>query len=439
MDKGISSNLIKIIILVLLFVAVIIYFLMDIFSIENPVPASADASGLALVSVLKEFDAQSRSSVYASDKGGYFFITKDGIKYYGKDGREAQSGLFNTSEPIVAGRGNVVGIWEFRGSAVYVFSDKGELHTHQTDNPIIHLSVNALGYCSFITQEKDAYRLYVYDAGGLKLKEGIFTTQNVFPMSSALSDDGKYLAVSFLDINGVNMNSQVAYSSLKSNDSIEYTDTVFASSVINTGEIITKLEFVDNKLVIVSDKRVKCVDMSDPSKDKWSIDLYNKLDGICFNGSSGFAVALGEEIINKPSESPGLVKYYVLNDGDFLWDYQTSARNRVSLMSSGFGSLIIGSGRNFTALTEKGKTIWSINPMESVTQMFFMGDINNIIQVSQTKASTYKLGPQAETPKASPETNTETIPDDNNTTTPDDNTETISDDTTEADQRETEE
>lgn len=391
MEKGLNSDFVKIAILALLFLTVVIYFLIDFLNGSTPAYSilSSETTRLSEGVLLSEYDVDSHASFYPSGDDGYFNVTKDGVKYYAANGLEQSANSFNMSSPIVVSENNVVGIFEHKGYWLYVVSNEGEIYSKQLEFPILNIAINSMGYCAVITQDKDVYNLFLYNEKGVPVTTGRIQNANVFPVAMDISNDGKVWAISCVDINGVEINSNVIYVSPLAEDLLDFKDAIIGSNLDNSDEIISLIKFMDNnKIITVSDKKISCIDAQDSFKRIWSVDLNNKLDHISFDGYKGFSVALGEGIINKPSEKIGTVKYYDL-DCNIVWEYK--ADNKITFLDSGLGSAIIGVGRNFFAVNNKGSCIWVYSPMTDIKQMFFFQNTNNIIQVSNNKANIYTL------------------------------------------------
>lgn len=353
---------------------------------------SVKTASLASTGVLFEFGIEDKADFYVTEKGDFFFCTKDGIKFYDSLGQHKWERVFNMLEPILVGEGEMAAAAEHGGKVLYVFNSSGPLYSLQFDYPITSFSINRTGYAAVILQkENDKYDINVYD--GNSTTEPCWRRGNedygVFPLACDVSDDGKYVALSLLDINDVVPASKILFCHIKKTDSNQMeTDTIFYGSE-KSDQLVGIMKFMDNGMLIaVSDSGIFGMEaVNDTVLEKWTLEFNNQLDKISYNSGKGFAIALGKGLINKSSEPVGTIKYYNIK-GENKFD--VSGDGPASFLWAGQDSLLIGNGTGWKVLDTKGRQLWEYQAPYNVTEIMLLNSTNDVLMISGNKAEIMK-------------------------------------------------
>jgi hypothetical protein len=334
-----------------------------------------------------EFDANSNAHFYAPGGRGYFFITKDGISFRNENGVALMSESFTMQNPQIITRGNIVGVAETGGFNFFVYNAGGLLYRKDYHHPIVNFTVNEQGLSCVVTKRGDDYYSFTYNQNGALIYERL-ESPGLIAISAAISRDGRILAMAYLDISGVQLNSIITFTYLNASEGARYTDFIYASL---RGENIPELKnqffgimrFMDgNNLVVFTGGSVFSVSESQPSRPAWVITFNNYIDAVDFSGSH-IALAKGRGLINMPSEPAGRI--VLLNrDGERVWIYDTFQRVQ-NLRLSPHGA-IIGDGRVFTAVNLRGQILWDYEAEYDAKGMQFMDTNDKILLNTGTTA-----------------------------------------------------
>jgi len=385
-EKGVNSRIIRITLLVLLavaFVVMAVLFIMD----NGALPTVGGAPmhfETTNISIRHDMDSHSQIHTYKDGKG-FFLASRDGIRFIGSDGLEKMNSTYNMTAPKLIGKGSTAGVAEAGGLQLYVCSADRLLYTVMTDHPILSFSVAANGYSVVITQNGTEYNIIVYNAQGQINHRGVFVDANVYPMAADVSNDGRILAVSYLDTNGGEMNSKIFFSYINKTEAADFAaaEGVFAADNNHPDGLVGILRFMDgNHLIAVSDRSIVCYEADNRAKRKWDIDLGNTLDAVCFSEPTWFAIAYGDRNPNKPGEEPGLSQFFDLN-GTVLGEYQSFGR--VSKLAMGYNTALICSGRQFTAAAQNGSVLWTYDATYDVSQALFIENTNRLVLAGGTQ------------------------------------------------------
>lgn len=351
--------------------------------------AAAEAQTLLSTGVSVQFDRVSGAAFYAcTGAKGFYFATKDGVSYITDDGRTLMNEAYSMQNPKLFGEGQFAAVAEPSGHFAYVFNPQGLLYYKQFEGQIVNLAINTLGYSSVVTKRNDKYEAFVYNASGVLISTGVFPETEIIVTSSDVSNDGRIWAISFLDISGAQMNSKITFSYLNKSESAGYTDNIFASINDDSNRYFGIVKFMDeNKLVVVADKEIFCVNPSSGSmKALWTFELNNEIDKLCFD-TGRIAIAFGKGLLNKPAEPQGRV---VLIDLDMNRLAEYDAGSRVTSLSLG-QAIIVGCERLFTAVSVKGVVLWEYTAVYDTRAMYFLDSTNKVLLQTGTEATVMKM------------------------------------------------
>lgn len=149
---------------------------------------------------------------YIEYANGILEYSRDGIAMLTKEGEEIWNQPCQISNPIAVVCKDAAIVANQGGTNIYVFQKDGLKGEIQTTRPIEKATVSAQGIVAAILQDEENPRVMCYDAKGNILVEHKASFANTgYPVSIALSQDGKVLAVSYLCTQGNGVASRVAF------------------------------------------------------------------------------------------------------------------------------------------------------------------------------------------------------------------------------------
>lgn len=138
--------------------------------------------------------------------------SKDGVTLLDKNGKERWNQSYQMATPMIALGEKSGVIADNGGNDMIVFQEtgvKGEIHTNL---PIEKVDVSQQGIVAAILKEEMNPKVVCYDAqGNLLVEHKIAVSTSGYPIEVAISDDGKTLLVSYLQITNGKVNSRVVY------------------------------------------------------------------------------------------------------------------------------------------------------------------------------------------------------------------------------------
>lgn len=383
----------KIILVVMLAAALALYLINDFIGGQGLFVKGVTGGYMVFVptGVTIEFDRNSGAAFHCPGGKGFFFATRDGVRYITDDGKTQMAESYTMQNPILFGDGQITGVVEPSGYDAYIFNTQGLIYTHHFNNPIVNFTVNPMGYSCVVTKKDDEYESFVYNQNGALLQRSLSTGVAVSAVD--ISSDGRIWAVAYLDFNGAHYNSYITFSYLNKSEAAGYNDSIFASLKGEnvpelTDQYFSIIRFIDgNNLVVVTEKNVFCVNPSSASKPSWVMELDNELDALAFYGGN-VAVAMGKGLINRTAEPLGRV---VLLDKDGNRTLEIDYDEKVTSLLLSSNGLITGRRGKFTGLSLKGQELWTHEAVYDAKAMFFLDSSDKVILQTGSDASVMKL------------------------------------------------
>ena len=318
----------------------------------------------------------------AATTDGFFLATRDAMRFYNADGAEVFRHGHGMSNPTLFSRGGYAAVLEHNGRIFNVYNDRGLMYSIVTDVPIVRFALGGQGFAAVMMYGRHGiYEIEVYDNFGTRTHYGRHTDENIVPMLMDISHDGSVLAISYLDINGAQMNSFIGFFSI--DGSHAGAESMFAASSYNPGEIVGAIRFLaDGRLVVLSDGRIFVLDRA--AATAWETPLNNRVTHVEFS-DLWFAVAYGDAKLNRVGRPSGTVAAYN-SFGIQLFVYR--APDRVTSLNTRGGNIVVGSaGGHFVALSDTGQVLWELTLPGNVQSVAMMGGPNSVVVLSPTQTS----------------------------------------------------
>jgi len=319
---------------------------------------------------------------------GFFFGSKDGIRFITTRGETRFNMPLNMREPVFKSFGDFVGLAENGGRIFYLFNENGLVFSQTYEEPnsgIINFSVNEAGYTSVIVRMGDNYRIFVYNASGQSPLTVTYQDRNTIPVASAVSIDGQILAISSVDFGGINLEPEIRFYYTREALAGSLTDGIFGAISGVSGEIIARLEFLGgNHLVAISGHRLSVIETGGNNliRPVFEYEFNNHVSHIAFPDNNSIAVALGQNFLNQNSpHNEGTVLFFDIRQG--LTNYYET-NSPISFLAGGLGCAIIAHGnlgRNVTAVDLRGRSLWDYVVTQDIKDMQFLTRTSRVVFV----------------------------------------------------------
>ncbi|MCD7777241.1 MAG: DUF5711 family protein [Clostridiales bacterium] len=306
---------------------------------------------------------------------GLYFVTKDGVIYMNKKGSAMKwQDTYTMMNPVVSGEGDIIGVSEKGGSLFAVYSTSGNLYKITADNSISAFAVNEKGGSVLITENDTEYTITAYTESGFTAFMAKSPIEEGLAIGCDISDDGRFLAVSYIYTGYTELESRVIFYNLKqSGDSNIDEEKEMVGSFVRSGEIMGIVRFMDgNSLIAVSSSEVVCVKLgidgnSVTCSERWSVQAQNSIKALAFPGKKYVAVAYGEKNLNsETAEEENTVVVYNLNGREMS---KTVMDKTIDGMFSDSSVITVKMNRSFQALDKSGGRILSYTVAQDVNKL----------------------------------------------------------------------
>ncbi len=261
-------------------------------------------------------------SVEREDSIGTQFVSFAGkILKYGKDGAvyidEANQLIWNQTyemqSPVVDICEDYAVIAEKKGNQIYIMDTNGKCGEIETTMPIQRARVANQGAVAILMEEGGTGYIQLYDKEGTFLAEGEVHTENTgYPLDIAISNDGRKMAVSLLDINAGNVKNTITFYNFGSVGQNEIDNIVGTYSYADM--VFPKVEFLTNDIIAAfGDQKAIIFEGTQKPQVKKEIELKQEVRSIFYNEAY-----LGFVFNNENTEHPYKMSVYDLRGSEVM-------------------------------------------------------------------------------------------------------------------------
>ena len=278
-DEPRKINKAAIVACIVIALAIIIVLLINVFN-RNAVYTSWETT--------RSFENISEA-YYIRTEEGFIAYNRDGAEGHAKDGNVTWKISYDMSDPIAAVGRSYAAFADRGGQTVHVADFSGTNNTFDVPEQIVEICVADQGVTAVRTNAGDSDRIYLYDLKGnmlLDLKTDV--KKAGFPITMALSGDGKKLVTSYFQVGQENKTWLTFYNFGEVGQN--YSDKIVGSFSYEE-DLIVDIRFLNDSRVIVfySDgcDIYKLREIPEPVK---KLHFDGGISAICDSGT-GFAVA----------------------------------------------------------------------------------------------------------------------------------------------------
>ncbi len=247
---------------------------------------------------------------YVEFCGGLLKYTPDGVSYIDENGNTVWSAGVDMKQPVAVVSGKYVAIADLSGNVVGVFNDEGPVSNVTMPYTICDVDVANQGAFAVVLESEETNYINLYNKKGEIVYE-IQTTidKSGYPLDISISDDGKKLFTSYLNIdNSVAENSLAAYNfgDVGQNSNADR----MVGGYKFEDEVIPKVEFIDNDTVVAfGTHTITVYAMKEKPTDKATIELKEDIRSV-FYGEKYIGIV---QNYTKDEKHKYVVKVYDLN------------------------------------------------------------------------------------------------------------------------------
>lgn len=200
-------------------------------------------------SVLKSVEREdSPGTQFEIFHGNILKYSKDGASFVDQNNKLIWNQTYEMQSPMVDFCENYAAIADRKGDRIYIMDLTGSCGEIKTSMPIQRIEVAAQGLVAVLMEQDGTGYIQMYDKSGTFLAEGEVHTENSgYPLDIAISNDGKKLAVSLLDVNNGNVNTTITFFNFDAVGQNEIDNIVGQYSYADM--VVPKVEFLTNDVM----------------------------------------------------------------------------------------------------------------------------------------------------------------------------------------------
>ena len=186
---------------------------------------------------------------YIQFGGNLLKYTPDGVSYINRNGDTVWSAGINMKMPMAQARGSYAVVADFNGNSEYVFDTEGQVSSLTMPYTICDVDIAEQGAFAVVLESDRTNYIKLYDKNGKDIYE-LQTTidKSGYPIDIAISEDGKKLFTSYINMNGTAITNSLAAYNFGDVGQNANADRMVGGYMFDS-QVIPKVEFVDNDTV----------------------------------------------------------------------------------------------------------------------------------------------------------------------------------------------
>lgn len=335
-------------------------------------------------------------AVFHSSGGNSFIITtREGVRSIAQTGETRWHYTMTMRQPLMVARGQYTAVSESeRGRIIHVFDANERIFSQDFDSPVHTFSINRTGFLTAILQMDEGYSVHIFhrsDRDRALYSRFLYPGDHpgIIPVMAEVSEDGRYIAYGLLDVNN-RLVSRVQFSHTYRGVAWG-TDGIFFEMPFEDEFLLHMRKTSNNRLVVVTDAQIVVLTRgaNNVVTTTAEIPLYNQILDIAFDESGRFAVALGAPLLNAVgAAAPGTVLIFDAA-GTLTGTYETNRAVTPHLQME-HGTVIIGTGRNFTAVNPAGELVWEFIALHDARDFLFLENSDTVLIAGATRAEIWQ-------------------------------------------------
>lgn len=162
------------------------------------------------------------------------------------------------NSPIVVDFNEVAAVFETKGTEIHVYDLEGKLGIIKTDYPILKAAMSSRGGVAVILENEENTLINYYSADGSLVASCSGNMRDPgYPVDLSLSEDGMFMAVSYLVADGSEISSYLALYNF--GDVGKNKEDNLLDGVRFEGTIVPKVEYLDEKTLLVYEENGFCL------------------------------------------------------------------------------------------------------------------------------------------------------------------------------------
>lgn len=324
------------------------------------------------------------------------FCTKDGVTLLSKNGEVSWTDTFSFTAPVIINDGSYTAVADDKGRQLNVYNTNGRLYSVTTEGSILYFAVNPMGYSLVIYQGNNGsdYVVDVFSSAGEIMSKGNFAYEDGIPVCADISNDGKFYAVGFININDLTLKSAVSFYYTNKSSESSNSDGMFSALSLDDVFIGQLVFMPDSSCTILTDKFMSNIGGGNSKTyvQNWKMEFTNKVTAAGIVDRQYIALAYGDTFAVNNSENASLkntLHWYNYRSGKETGS--VSLPETADTLYVGAGATIASCGNMYCAYDVRGKSLWKYSPLQTIKKMAFYLQSNKVLIATATSLDLYRL------------------------------------------------
>lgn len=303
--------------------------------------------------------------------------SRDGAAYINEKGKTIWDLTFEIQNPLIDVCKNYAAIAEAGGNKVYVVNEEGKQGEIETQLPIRQVEVAEQGVVALVLEDGTKNWINFYDKEGKLLAENKAPLENKgYPFSIAISNDGKKLAVSYLQVEGAGVHTVMAFYNF---DAVGYNVTDhLMSSTMYEDVVVPKVTFLTNDFAVAFGDKI-CIGYkgSQNPEELFKISLEDKVESIFYDEKH-----FGFVLQNDGTGEPYRLEVYNLKGKQIMKVNFEQNYNTVKFVGD---EILIFSENEFTVYNLNGVKKFSGTTEQGISEIMATGKSYRYLMMHQSR------------------------------------------------------
>ncbi len=341
--------------------------------------------------VLRTTELVGGTAEYLAYDGGYVRYNRDGAQAYYADGTQRWNVAYNLKYPVADVCEGYVAVADKGNTSFYIIDPTGVASSFETTEKIALVRVAAQGVTAVMTTAAEEDHIYLYQPASKDMLVDIKTqtATNGFPISMAISPDGKKLVTSYISMEADKQQSWVTFYNFGEVGQ-NYVDNMVGSYSFEA--LVPLVHFASKEtVVVVRDNGFEIYQMTEVPKVRYTENFATKIRSV-FTGEKYTGFVLEKNAVQGQER---LILYKNQTTRKMLDLPLNAEYNRVYTVGE---EIVLYGGLNCTVMRANGTIKFQKSFSKNVNYMFSTDDEEKYILIGDWTEELIRLKALEKTP-----------------------------------------
>lgn len=331
-------------------------------------------------------------ATYVQFCGNLLKYTPDGVSYVNTNGDVVWTSGVNMKMPMAVTSGNYAAVADMSGNEVYIFNEEGLVSNLTMPYTICDVDVANQGAFAVVLESEKTNYINLYDKNGDIVHEMQTTIgKSGYPLDITISDDGKKIFTSYINVNGTTAENNLAAYNLGDVGQNANADRMVGGYKLD-GQVVPKVQFINNDTVVAFGTRtINIYSMKEKPSERAVIEFENEIRSVFYNEDY---IGVVQEVQSKNNPASYALSVYDTKGNkkftekiEFSYDNIYAAKKEIIVTGNSNCKIIRTSGSVKFDGTLSGKIISMVPDGKNLGYVVVYDDATEIIKLKSDKPS----------------------------------------------------